>query len=466
MTNSNYKRLPKFWMIFRLWKVSKSAFFLFISIKVITNFLPISYSFLVTIYSVYFFIEYTTIYWQWLNFKYKLDSNRILIKKGIIFKTEQSVSNDQIQNINMQSPFFHKIFNYSMITIIIGSTGDNSTIKIPILSINEALNIAKKLDPNVSNNKNINDYHMIHKTNIKEIVVGSITFTKVLFFSSFLYSLQDKLVDYFNFSLTDFLRTGLESTSSRYIIIIAFIIIYILYNIIKNYLIYGNYIIKENENYIVLSKGIIDKNSIFIRKKHVQGIIINYTLIQKLFNLCTIKLVLVSNEEDSQNKVNIFLPFIKFDKGVKIIKRIFPEFSYEYTHTIPKKSFVLNFIRNKYFYFILTILFLNNTFGLNFLFLVIIIAILIQNVLSPFYNGYKIAMNKIIIKSLKLSMNIYITNLTRVEEITTSQKLLQRKMGVYSFSIINKEKPYIKKKINDIPIENHNELMKFYKDTL
>ena len=182
MTNSNYKRLPKFWMIFRLWKVSKSAFFLFISIKVITNFLPISYSFLVTIYSVYFFIEYTTIYWQWLNFKYKLDSNRILIKKGIIFKTEQSVSNDQIQNINMQSPFFHKIFNYSMITIIIGSTGDNSTIKIPILSINEALNIAKKLDPNVSNNKNINDYHMIHKTNIKEIVVGSITFTKVLFF--------------------------------------------------------------------------------------------------------------------------------------------------------------------------------------------------------------------------------------------------------------------------------------------
>ena len=75
-------------------------------------------------------------------------------------------------------------------------------------------------------------------------------------------------------------------------------------------------------------------------------------------------------------------------------------------------------------------------------------------------------MNKIIIKSLKLSMNIYITNLTRVEEITTSQKLLQRKMGVYSFSIINKEKPYIKKKINDIPIENHNELMKFYKDTL
>ena len=231
MTNSNYKRLPKFWMIFRLWKVSKSAFFLFISIKVITNFLPISYSFLVTIYSVYFFIEYTTIYWQWLNFKYKLDSNRILIKKGIIFKTEQSVSNDQIQNINMQSPFFHKIFNYSMITIIIGSTGDNSTIKIPILSINEALNIAKKLDPNVSNNKNINDYHMIHKTNIKEIVVGSITFTKVLFFSSFLYSLQDKLVDYFNFSLTDFLRTGLESISSRYIIIIAFIIIYILYNL-------------------------------------------------------------------------------------------------------------------------------------------------------------------------------------------------------------------------------------------
>lgn len=464
--NDNFKRLSKYWMIYRTWEISKSIFFLFIFIQLITRFTFISFNILVFILAIFAIFEYATIYLEWRNFKYKITNNNFTIEQGRLFKTKKTFSEDQIQSINTYSPFFHRLFGLHMSVITLGSTGDRSTIKLTMLNDEEINNIINTLNTNhYDNTYKKSEQTLIYQSTLKEIVIGSLTPAKFILFSAFIYAIYNNLVKFFDISILDLIRSNFENINGLIALFFIIAFSYYIYSTIKNYIIYGNYTVHQEDDYLFLSRGVVDKNSIVINKKDIKGINIKYSLLQKVLGICRVNIIYTSSKVDSKNNnSNVFLPFINFDKAQSIIKKTLPDFSYDKNLTnLPKSSVISSLLNNFYIAVILLVLFITNFLNFGFLCLIVLILFILQKFIRPFINAYILDNNKIIFKNIKVNINIYISNVCYLEEINLSQNFIQKITNLSTLSVINKKNPYIRRSMADIPLKYAKKITNRYK---
>ncbi|WHI82635.1 PH domain-containing protein (plasmid) [Staphylococcus epidermidis] len=467
MTN-NFKRLSKYWMIYRFWEISKTTFFLFIFFQLISKITPIPFIYLAFILSIYSIFEYSTIYIEWKNFKYKLSESNFTLIKGRLFKTEKTFSKSQVQNISSYAPFLHRIFGLQMCVITLGSSGDKSTVKLSMLNDKETNHILNYLSTDNDEKSTTNDKKIIYTTNLKEIIIGSLSLTKIIIFSTFLYSINNNIKKHFGFSFFKLIEQNIKNFENTFLTIIFLAIIYYMYSLVKNYMLYGNYIVQEYDNLLYLSRGVIDKNSVVIDKSNIKGINIKYSPIQKIFGICQIDLIFTSNDiKTKNNNTSVLLPFVNIKKSQHIISNILPNFCFNEKLTkLPKKSMISIFLKSLHLLLILIILFYINFLNFRYFYLALIIFIVFVKVASPFINSYFIDGKKVIFKKLNLRINLFITNTYHIEEINITQNFIQQILKLCKISIVNKKDPYIYKSISDIPLDKSEYLIKFYKDKL
>jgi len=78
---------------------------------------------------------------------------------------------------------------------------------------------------------------------------------------------------------------------------------------------------------------------------------------------------------------------------------------------------------------------------------------LISQVLSGLFSGYSFEGKSIQLRKSTLSIRTYITSQSKIEEFSFSQSLLQRILGLSSFSITTRENPAKVTKMSDVPFE-------------
>jgi len=464
---SSYKKLPASWIIYKVWNISKGTFYLFVFFKMLSIILNISINFLVAFLIIYFLFSLISCFLQWINFKYTIYNGKMFIQKGALFKQEKTFNKNQIQNITIISPFLHRLFKRYSINITLTSIGDNSNIKMEMLSFDEVKKIQKKLDIyDIDNDMTISNNNTIfrYQPNLSEIFIGSLTIVKFLIFVSFIYSFFDKVKEFLGIDAFRYFKNIISSNFNNIYMILLTIFIYILFNIVTNILLYGNYIVTGREDYISMSKGIIDKDSFTLSKDKVKGLSIQYSLLQKVLGICKVKIVFTESSDDpNSRKLNILFPFIKIKNVDNTINLLLPSYSsYHDLKKLPFVSIIANFYNCKWFIIILLLLLVNDVLGLSLFYKILLIFIGAIQIFKTYTNSYYFGKDKVQIKKLIINITIYTTHINNIEEVLLKQNYVQKRLNLCSIIIVNQGSPYIRNCIDNIPTKDAGKLIEYY----
>jgi len=356
-----------------------------------------------------------------------------------------------------------------------GMTGENAAVKFEVISRAEADRIkehfrgallkeekspsAELLQSEVSANR------VVHfKPTKKELLHASFTSLSFLVFIPLLGSLYFKFNDLINIEEKTkgvflFIR---DSSWIIALLIILLIVASVLFGITRMFFKYGKCEISSDENYIYITKGLVELTTFSISKTKVQAIEINQSIVKRLFGLAEIKLICASsNLGTEQMEVSSLYPFISFKRAYEMISEILP--SYEITKKmlhLPKKSFIVRMLKPSWFWMIATaVLFYFKPVVLDFDFawwilsVALLVWIVILRILDYINTRYVLNNQFFQFKTGSLTTTLFVSKREKVVEVNVTQNLLQRLFGLASIGTINRAKPIQHSRITDVPSE-------------
>ncbi|MEK4504337.1 PH domain-containing protein [Bacillus sp. FSL R12-0069] len=466
--NHQIKRLHPFWLILKLGKSIQEIIFISIFFTVILNLnsnnMFIEYkNILIVLFIMYKLIS---IILEWKNFRYYLTEKELFVRNGRFIKVERHIPLKNITSLNQNTNFYHRLFGVTSLLLDIGANEKESFVKLDMITHIEANNIKQHLnnygvismeelgeyETNIECPiKQINDY----KISSKELIIGSITSLKPIFFCTFLYSIYSHVEEYF--LLDNYLDSIISVfTSSWYIEtlgVILLLILSLIYGIIKNYLQYGDFSVASDNNQIYIQKGKINITEFSIQKDQIQAIIISSSFFKKITGLVRVKVLSTHDKDVEDMKTSsILFPFIQEEELKKLLPKLLPNFKInENMHQIPKSSIVVKLLRvipTCVFFSIIIFL-----YEPDFMYIAssIFLIVIITQIFNGIFTKYLLTQKSLYIKTYFLYSKLVITNNSKIEELKIVETLLQRKLRISSCMVIFRANPVKTIKIQDIP---------------
>lgn len=486
--NKSYKRLPPLWMVLKAIRSLREIilFSIFLSVVSTTRFLPLPFNYVKWVIAVYSIYKIISIILEWKHFGYIFGTEGLYIKSGRFIRTNRHIPFKRIQGINEYTPFFHRLIGLTILLLDVGANDKKSSIKLDMLNKESAEDIKNTLikysdlpDKDVQvkeNNQEIggNKHSLkntVYQVSNEEIVIGSVTSLKLIFFFTLLYSVNENLERFFSIKLRiDQVSTFF--TSSWWIMTLGIILMIILstgYGVLKTYLRYGGFSVASDHNRIYISKGRVNKTHFSIPKHKIQAVSVKYSLLHRLTGLVKVRII-STNESDNQEvqTSNILFPFIKEKRAKSLIGEILPEFSlHEVMTSVPKKSVILKLMRTSYICIIVIAAVYYFLPSFWYLSIVLVSYLLISQIRSGLFSGYSFKGDSIQLKKCRLSSTIIITSRSRLEELRFTQTLMQRILGLSSFAMVSRSNPAKTTRMLDIPHEVSVDLYgKFKEDSI
>lgn len=459
-------RLPFFWLIVTLFKVSREFFFLYLFlitlIKLFNFNIDVKLLFYLMLFLAFFKLVLKFFYWK--NFKYFINIDYIKVHEGIFISSKNTIPIDYIKEINEYKPLFYRMLGYSILYFYTESNVNKGDLKLDVLGRDEISMINKILK---SNNK---DFFQLDEKNAKntyelsysEMMKASFSPINILLFFMIIYSVFDKIQKFFNVSLyiENIIHTVVHSIWGLIIASLLYIVFASFYNLIKTIILYRNYELRYDSIYVYISKGITNKTEITIQKDRIQAVIIKNTIIQKALGLIKLEIISNKNKDDNLTESNVIFPFISNLRFPMMFKTIFPKYSGNVIlKSIPKVAILFKITR---LIIILGVLFLIIKTIIPIIlpfFITLSILLIVGQIMNGLFSKYKITKDFIYYKKVNLTTKYLIIPRENIEEFSINQNIFHRIFKLSSLKIVLRENPV--KSINMLEIP-YSELNKFY----
>lgn len=267
---------------------------------------------------------------KYFNKTYQFKDDVLIFNEGISLKKEKHINFHNIQNVDTSANFIFQMFD--LVSLDINLLGE--TVKLKPIKRKEANRIIGIINNSEKNNNvyNIDDKKQLFSLSFKDLII--LSFMKinpiVTFFviSAFYDDVKDIISKFVNLEFFDkFFKDKIDGQGiyniifSLSIIILILIVISFILTFIKFY----NFYIEDRNNSVVCKYGLLNKQSLVIKKERIQKISFNQNWLQKLFNLTDVKITTLSDDimEGLGEKNNIYiLPIAKKDFAEKFLKDI------------------------------------------------------------------------------------------------------------------------------------------------
>ncbi|MGX6445720.1 PH domain-containing protein [Neobacillus sp. K501] len=472
------KRYQPLLMLFDLWGLVKSTFFVFIFLFVIKA----DYKSSFVLYGRYVFLIFLGvsvlyILVKWLTHKYELDEQSFHLYQGVISKTERTIPFSKIQNINRHRGLFHRLFDVTSISFETGMSGDEAAVTFKVISNSEANLMEEHLARSTGNDEptlpfqdneaeELDSNRTIHfRPTKKDTLKASFTSLSFIFLIPVLFSFYSKLDDIFHVERE---AKGIFSyiISSWWLvttIVIVLMIASIAFGMVRTFLKYGKYEISSDSDRIYITKGVIDETAFSIAKDRVQAIEIHQSLMKRLLGLAEVKLTSAGSFSLGEEKleVNSLYPFLPIQQVYEMITEILP--AYEVTSQmkrLPKKSFWVRMFSPSWiwilataalFYFKPVVLEVEQSWWI--LTAVLLLFISVIRWLDFMQTRYILNDKFIQLKTGGLTTSLFVSKRDKVIEIQVTRNLFQKWLGLASIETINRAKPVKHNEIEDVPVE-------------
>lgn len=234
-------------------------------------------------------------YLLYSNFLFKVTKDHFILKRGIISKSNTTISFDRIQNINFKQNLIKQIINVYGVTI--ETAGSSKTeIKIKALSFENAMALKDSLSVQknvVEVEENVEKETALLTISFKELFKVSLTenhFQSLLLFVALLVGLfqqveqlikgideKDYLEEYLNQG-TDVL---LGNVLLIFILVFFLFIVAIITSFIRVFLFHFNLTVFVKKDAFEINQGLFTKKSIVLKKQKIQSITVSTNPIKK-----------------------------------------------------------------------------------------------------------------------------------------------------------------------------------------
>lgn len=481
------KRYHPLLMLFDLYGLIKSTFFVFIFLFVIkadykSPFITYGrYAFFIVLGAGVIYILL-----KWLTRKYKLDDQSFHLYEGIFSKTERTIPFSKIQNVNRHTGLFHRLFHVTSISFETGMSGDESAVTFQVVSKLEANLIEEHITRSKGNAESaltsqdngvetVDLNRTIHfRPTKKDTFRASFTSLSFLLLIPVLLSFYSKLDEIFHVEkeAKGIFSYIIGSWWLMAVIIIVLIIASVAFGIARTFFKYGKYEISSDQDRIYIKKGVIDETAFSIAKDRVQAIEINQSLIKRLLGLAEVKLTSAGGLSIGEEKleINSLYPFLPVQRAYEMIAEILP--AYEVTQQmkrLPKKSLWVRVLNPSWiwmiataalFYFKPVILKVEQAWWI--LSAVLFLIIMVVRWLDFMQTRYILNDRFIQLKTGGLTTSLFVSKRDKVIEIQVVRNLFQKWLGLASIETINRAKPVKHNKIEDVPVEFAEVFYKWY----
>lgn len=312
-----------YYILFKLMLLLRDIVVLIFTLPITLGILNISYSLKVVtiIICIYTFIYLCIYLLKWKRTSINIKNDIIYIQYGLFIRKQISIFTYKIQGINETSSFIERIFQLTSITIDFG----NQKFSIENIPKKDAFKIIKGINNSPFNEKtyDINTKYTYFLTKY-EYILGSISPFKILLFGFFLYSVYEKVNNYIPINikmLEDYI------TENIYVSITIYLILSLIYSILKSYYRFGNHVVKINNDSLLVENGTINSQEYNIKFKNINGITIHYSFIKYITKIVKMRIIsLKDSEEYNTSNLDILFPYIIEERSRDFIKRFFPDF--------------------------------------------------------------------------------------------------------------------------------------------
>lgn len=304
---------------------------------------------------------------EWKRFGYWLEEDRIIIRKGLLFRDEKTIFYERIHSVNIEQPFIQRLLRVAQVKVETPGGSKKADGILPALSIKEANDIQHKLRRQAASNGHpvgiteSSEAEMDGKAAQQPLVVKintrpltsevqaedgrrlpafslrpaqllqaaatSMNFGLVAAFAAGLYSFADDFIDLL---LPDrFFENVVEDSASlmpSYILIVIIIFVGLglawLLSIALYVLKYSGFSVKRHGSQISVSYGLLEKKSFVFNPKKVQAVIVKEGLLRQAFGYAEIQLQVVSSDKKEQLMLH---PFIKRSDIQRVLNDFVPQ---------------------------------------------------------------------------------------------------------------------------------------------
>lgn len=435
---------------------------------------------------LYLIYEVISVLLGWWRFKYVFTDKELRVYEGRFVKEKRFIRLDRIQNMQRNTLFFHRLFGLTSITLHLASSGDGSSVKLDVISREEAeriqrfLNLGDSVARNDEESVEREDKEQIAETpksespfrtkhyemTMKDILAASFTSLSLFALIPVLFALYSKADDLF--SIEDYADQAVNFFEGSWgllvVVIILVLILSALFGIVKNYLQFGNFQVTSDHERIFIQKGVFNHTEFSIPKKKVQAVKLNKGLIRRWFGFAEVELISAggTEEEDSETASTLF-PFITERKALALLPEILPGFKIDPDMVkLPRAAFFVKMMRPSYVWIIATAVVLYFWPQLWYLSLALLVLIVILRIMGYIHGAYLLNGFHIQLQSGSFSTELLLTTRRKIEELEVTESWLQRKFGLASLEISTRENPVHVSTIADIPKEQAVEYYQWY----
>ncbi|WP_416150415.1 PH domain-containing protein [Salipaludibacillus sp. HK11] len=484
----NAKRYHSLSILFNLWGLAKTSFFMVIYLFIIRFGSESAFTTYGRI-AFYLFggISFVSIILKWVTHKYKIEDQSFHLYKGRFIKTKIIIPFSKIQNVNRRTSLFHRIFKKTSIRFETSMAGSDDAVIFNVISLKEADRLEELVGNSTAKDEvasSISDVMIITETSDidskdeltstrtihfnptkKDIYKASFTSFSFLLLIPVVGSIYSETNQIFNIGerTEGIISTMMSSWWIVTLIIVVLVLVSITFGIVRTYLKYGKYEISSDDERIYIRKGVIDETRFSIAKEKVQAIEITQSPMKRILGLAAVKLTSAGNlnTDDEQLEINSLYPFLPVKKAYELISEMLP--SYEVTEKmsrLPKKSLAIRMLKPSWLWIILTMIlyyFQPSVFNLEQAWWILsgcfLLFICLLRVLDFLNTRYILNDHFIQLKNGSLSTNLFVSKRRKIVEVTVTRTFTQKILGLSSIGTINRAQPVHHASIDDIPAE-------------
>ncbi len=473
--NNLAKRQHPLWMFTRFIQVITQSilpFFFVIIVSPMHHEFPwIKYA--VLLFVAFFFFRLFVIYFEWKNYTYLVTDTNLIINDGRLVSKKRYIPLNRIQSVQQTTPFIQKLIDLTTLNIVTGTSGENASIKISMLSLKEAELLQKQLERYINQethsrpSENKQDNRTLrYQMSFMEIFLFSITSLYFLAFIPIFFSLYTRVDNLINLETV---TVSLYETFKRSLLLVfvllflAFFISFII-GLIITYLKYGNYTVSTDNKRIYIKRGVLSTSHFTIPKEKVNGILIKKSFFRRLFGICEVQLVTLGDVfEEEDSTTDILFPFINKKRAQRLISDVLPDYKIQTEMKgLPAQALFLNLISPSYLLVILTVLIFYFWPEFWFVPLIYLGFLMIQRIIKHYNSKYYYDESFIQIQTGSFSNELFVTKRSSIDEISFKQSWLEKALNVRSLLTFTRAKPLHLSAINHLPKHIADDLYTWY----
>ncbi|WP_026023046.1 PH domain-containing protein [Paenisporosarcina sp. TG20] len=294
---------------------------------------------------------------KWKRFVYWFNEDELCIEYGLFVKKKRYIPFERIQSLNYTEGLLHRPFKLVKITIETAGSGASTEAEAELIAITR--DAAKQIETEIASaqkRKSLKtsdiaaiDEHTVEEQ-IKSIPIFRMTMKDLLILATtsggigvvlsglvvFLTQFSE-LIPYEQIydEVVVFLKFGFFLVV---ITIFAFVLVGWIISVILTTLNYYQFTIVQEEDQIVLTRGLLEKKKVTIPISRVQGIRIIESPFRQMFGYCTVIVESAGGSmEDQDKKIRLF-PLIKKKKIKEPLNKLFSDFDFEPKWTTAPKN--------------------------------------------------------------------------------------------------------------------------------